>query len=398
MLPPLEHFPVHWVDGMKISRQHFQQMENALADLIRDGAGQVLHADNYGLLAPVPGMADSFDLQLQNHKLILQDCRAITVGGARIEINRTDEKSPVLEKNLEYLDTQQSSWYVVVSVDLFERKPTGSPNPKESPPRIPFTLPAYDLQIIPSATLPQTAYLPNQVIIGKLLGMGSNFELDTTYIPPSTRMRSHRNLEKVFEEQLKLLSEIVNLATETIQNTYGISQPDNLNKGVRFFSEKVAFHAAGILDRILLNGFNEIPLHFFSNFIQFGRIMEVALNCLPDRDRDLVTQYFSGRIGNKISNFKHHDFDHRIKEFLNQFSYVHEEIHQSAVQPVQDFLSLVYILFQEIAPFEIHSFRDIEIVQKTISPSGLNPQHDEEQIHREIQTKRNRSGIKFNKR
>ena len=36
MLPAITHFPVNWVDGMKISRRHFEESNHAFADQLRD--------------------------------------------------------------------------------------------------------------------------------------------------------------------------------------------------------------------------------------------------------------------------------------------------------------------------------------------------------------------------
>ena len=39
MLPEIKYNPVNWVDGMKISRNHFVDFENAVHDHLRDATG-----------------------------------------------------------------------------------------------------------------------------------------------------------------------------------------------------------------------------------------------------------------------------------------------------------------------------------------------------------------------
>ena len=51
MLPDLTHYPVNWVDGMKISRRHFTETDQFVTDHLRD-ATALLPAPRlyYGLL------------------------------------------------------------------------------------------------------------------------------------------------------------------------------------------------------------------------------------------------------------------------------------------------------------------------------------------------------------
>ena len=90
-MDPLKYFHVNWVDGMKINKQHFIALENALNDQLMDTASMGLNDRNYGLLPPFPGKSSSLKMVLnadnQNRlRVTIQECRAITQGGARIEI------------------------------------------------------------------------------------------------------------------------------------------------------------------------------------------------------------------------------------------------------------------------------------------------------------------------
>lgn len=64
MLPSLKYFSVNWVDGMKITKDHFIGMENALLDNIRDSYALTLKDFNYGLLPAVSSDKLSLDLEI----------------------------------------------------------------------------------------------------------------------------------------------------------------------------------------------------------------------------------------------------------------------------------------------------------------------------------------------
>ena len=90
-MEPIKHHQVNWMDGMKINKQHFIDMENSLNDHLMDSMETAMNSYNYGLLPPLPGKVNSLktvlsaDNQNRIHVKILE-CRAITPGGARIEI------------------------------------------------------------------------------------------------------------------------------------------------------------------------------------------------------------------------------------------------------------------------------------------------------------------------
>ena len=88
MLPELNHYPVNWVDGMKIARRHFTEFEYFVTDHLRDTGALNLSSFNYGLL---PSTLSNFNVQVipdPNHNLRIQltNCRAITGAGCRIEL------------------------------------------------------------------------------------------------------------------------------------------------------------------------------------------------------------------------------------------------------------------------------------------------------------------------
>ncbi|RYF46285.1 MAG: hypothetical protein EOO39_50000, partial [Cytophagaceae bacterium] len=106
MLFPKSHLPVNWIDGMKLSQQHFVETDHHVQDLVRDSISLFLTSYNYGLLPPVRGtsVAHEFDLLEKNSDHVevrLSRCNAITQGGCRIAINPDVLKFTVLTASFE---------------------------------------------------------------------------------------------------------------------------------------------------------------------------------------------------------------------------------------------------------------------------------------------------------
>jgi hypothetical protein len=152
MLPDIKHFPINWVDGMKISSQDFITMENALSDSVRDAEAGRLHANNYGLLPSNHQDPDNYPRLVYDpasSQLVLKECRALTPGGYRIEIteaNHERNKYPA-ELPAVALSGQQAGHYdVYILIDTSARLGAGD-FARNNPPRHLSVAPKYELSL-----------------------------------------------------------------------------------------------------------------------------------------------------------------------------------------------------------------------------------------------------------
>src|SRR6478609_135470 len=99
----LEHFSVNWIDGMKISKDHFIDSNNHMTDLFRDGQSTYINSYNYGLTTPDFNSTNSFELIVDDSSenifsVKLNKCRAITCGGFKINIDQNKHPEESLSR------------------------------------------------------------------------------------------------------------------------------------------------------------------------------------------------------------------------------------------------------------------------------------------------------------
>ena len=87
MVEKLNHFPVNWIDGMKINKSHFLAMQDNVAELVNDAIGIHTTPITYGLLnlGSQNKEAIKITLGIDNHKLLrvrVEECHAITPNGS----------------------------------------------------------------------------------------------------------------------------------------------------------------------------------------------------------------------------------------------------------------------------------------------------------------------------
>ena len=95
-------YRVNWIDGMKINKSHFEAMEESLLQIVANSEKKSLTPINFGLLPDTAQQGTVMDLSLSldgadSVTIILNRCRAITLGGYQIEI--TKETSQILEQS-----------------------------------------------------------------------------------------------------------------------------------------------------------------------------------------------------------------------------------------------------------------------------------------------------------
>jgi len=358
MLPYIEHHPVNWINGMKISKHHFQQMENAFQDMIRDTNSIQITPFNYGLLAD--GNNRTLEHQLLSDKITIRTCRAVTIGGIRVEISPINTQIAEISHSLHDLDPAQKDWQVLMNIKPFERKAFGMINPEETPPREPFTLSTYSLQIIPWDINRQGFFSANQLIIGKLSRKAEGLVWDDQYIPPVTSMGAHPLLISTFSDFLNQLEELHHLAAQVVQSVYALDQPDNLNRDLRFFTEKILDYISSNIDRMRLYMIYQPPIYFFSHFVGLTRVMNDTLTYLPSSLAEYLIQYFSSRIRQGAPQQQGLVFRQTLDYVLNELNYNHQDIYQSTILPISYLLNQLLLLYSRMASLKKQTWNDIQ--------------------------------------
>jgi hypothetical protein len=305
MLPEIKHYPVNWVDGMKISRRHFTELEQFTTEHLRDATGIGLGPHRYGLLPSDPHGLSSFELLLNvdpqaGIQARLTHCRAVTAAGARIELTggnepltlRTSLAQLLQEFNLPAA-TEQLRFSVVVSVNPHVRVPTGQPSPEEVPPRHPYTRPAYQLSIVPTQQVNTSAVSSYHLVVGELLYTEGALRPVAQFIPPSTSLTSHPALLKWLHQLEHVLQEIETDAFKVIHKVkLRTDKKSHLSEQVQFLAERTVFALAQHLTTLHLSAAEQPPIQLLDTLLRVAKQVKTALDCLTEPEREEMLKYF----------------------------------------------------------------------------------------------------------
>ncbi len=142
MITPLKYRPVNWVDGMRLSSDHFIATDQYNQDFVRDARSLVLTNYNYGLLPPFAGQRSAHEIEViekaTNHvEVRVRLCNAITAEGCRIDIDSTADYGHQLTYSHYFNETPGAAtalYNILLTVNPFERVPAGDLDPQDNPP------------------------------------------------------------------------------------------------------------------------------------------------------------------------------------------------------------------------------------------------------------------------
>lgn len=338
MLPKLQYHLTNWVDGMKISRQHFVDSENALIDALRDAQASGLNSLNYGLLQPLPDEKSALDCnaasnQSSSLKVTVSYCRAITSGGCRIEIIPGVHPELNAEANGDLGADESTGFYAVIAVDPFNRQPFGPASADEFPPRNASSISSYKLGLVSEEQLNAGSLGAFHLPVAKFRLKNGQLVRDTEYIPPCAVIGAHPGAKQIYNAIAERLNQIQESSSEIVRKVVEGGQQQNtpLAQNVKTICEQVIWHIAREFFNFRTLYRQQSPVYMSNTVVQLASIINVSLNLIPVKEKEELLQYFS--YWNEVSPGK---FEEMLSSVMNA-DYEHENIYVF-FQPLLGFL------------------------------------------------------------
>jgi len=351
MLEKMQYLPVNWIDGMKISKDHFIETENAVIDRIRDNQAQLLRLDNYGLLLPEPGKNQSLEYvvnaqQINDVRITLHTCRAVTRAGVRIEILKESNSQTAggLELGLQYdfSNAANQDYYILLGINPFKRMPVGMPRVDETPPRHPFAQSSYYLDVRAADEINREEFGAYQMPLGKIQLRGGQIKIEDTFIPPCTAIGASPTLMSVFGNYMDQFFSIQKYAIEVMRKIKRKKITSTLTDNLYFLSDKVTFNIAELMHDFQLHNKHLPPIEFVGVIQKLARLIGTTIKCIPENEREQMLNYF--REWTRISSG---DITHSL-QFTSSFQYTHFDVNGN-LENAKSFLDLIQNIFHKIS-------------------------------------------------
>jgi len=347
------HYYVNWVDGMKINKSHFQSSDNANIALISKSASINVNSNHYGLLPSLnqENPTDSIQISIDGQDTLsvnVNKCKAITQGGFFIDIDSetnalqdANGKFKNVTTNLKTDDSNQENHYVVLQINPFEKIPVGSANPNEEPPRHPDVLPKTNLGIVPESQISDGSFGNSYLIIGKIVFINDNPELDPNYIPPCYSIQSHQDLVYIYSEIGVFFNTLEKYCLQIIQKIFQKKQTNELAHMVLSISQNVWQYTSRIIPEYRIEDRTASPVKIITKLITLARTIKNSIDVYVGTGKEELVNYLVDWSDTTQGEFE------KILDDMIALEYKHYDVNLS-LGSVSKFSKVMLSLFKKL--------------------------------------------------
>lgn len=365
MISPLKYKPVNWVDGMKLSSDHFIATDQFNQDFVRDANSIFISNFNYGLLPPFAGQRVSHDIEIMekatNHiEIRVRHCNAITAEGCRIDISGAANFDQQLTYshyfNSENTDYSRVAVYnILLNVNPFERVPSGNPDPQDNPPRYPDITKKYSISILPVAEMAPKATDNYHLTIGQLILENGKITINNNYIPPSSSMVSHPALIRYYELFSAQINELQLAAFKIIDKTAAKDAITPLGRNIRLLSEKLLDYIAQIFFSYRNFAHQQSPVYIAAYGSNIAHVFFTGIKLIESKEREEMLKYFY-----EWRDVTPGNFEELLAKNI-EMVYDHQNIYAS-MSMIEEFLKIMIALWNKLGMLEYIGQRKENIV------------------------------------
>jgi len=363
---------IHWVDGMKISKDHFINMQRAVEDRIRDARCLGLDDDRFGLL---PGKVNGresleYNLLIEHPDTVVMEiyqCRAVTPAGDRVEVvSSLNNKTVALRKEFK-LDLDYSPEHVqydiILRVGSYDMAPYGEPDPSETPPRHPFSGPSFSLDITPTKEIRYNEYNRNFVVLSRVEVFNKEVTELRTFIPPSMTLESTSALMEFYFAYLKFLNDIEQDLFRIIIKLNNVERPTLLASNVGELCRRMLGFIEREMDAVTNIYRTGAPKLLVTHTKGFARSIRNGIELLTNTGKDELLNYIKEVISVDPGEYM------GIQSGIISLEYDHYDINAS-LEKVMSFCRLNGRLFKELSGLDYIGKKkntDIYVAEKSIN-------------------------------
>lgn len=343
---------------MKINKTHFIAQDNAFIYRQSRTVSHFLNEHNYGLLPLFDRQHTSAKLfmSLDNEQAVslrIQYCRAITRGGYIIEFDNDTALNgqhlsadiPGLQVPFSVLKDRCDAYYVVLSVNPYDRAPYGISDPGETPSRLPFAVPLYSLHLLAVQETNSISLGQFQVPVGKLIVEGQLVRLADNYIPPCTAVNSHYELLEVHAGLEQFFGQMELYALQIIQKILQKNQQNELAGAIYRICEHICLYTAAEYSNFHLTYLYQPPVMMISSVAGMARLIKNTIDFFAGTGKDELISYCTEWCG-----VSQGELENAITSVCN-YRYSHLDIN-TALDRVSDFTHVISSLFANLAKLE----------------------------------------------
>lgn len=352
---------------MKINKDHFIAQDNAFRNALNDLASLAVSPIKYGVLPSSYDGENNFNVKiaLDNQNVLrvsVLNCQAVTPGGIRINIpvlagSGVTDSDGVPAVSFQFSDNGNNSvWWIALTVHPYNRLPAGSPDLSENPPRFPYVVPAYSVQVVSESQYDQYANNPYSLIVGKLVATANDIRIDHDYIPPCYSISAYPDLVSLHSELDQFFSTLETKCLAIVQNIFQKKQQNEISELVQFLCDRMMLYLSQAITEMRWIAIHESPALLFSGIASLARVMKNAIDMRIGSGKEEMMNYLS-----EWSDLKQGELEALLVSLAN-IRYNNNDINKN-IGKVTLFVKVTARLFDTLSKLEFIGKRKTDVVK-----------------------------------
>ncbi|MBU2946318.1 hypothetical protein [Zobellia uliginosa] len=328
MIEDIKNFKINWVDGMKISKEHFESLQNFAENSIKDAYVVRKGRYGHGFLASYLDGNNEYAINLDVHKSLkvsIKKLRAITPNGNRIEIT---ENTPSVKEEIvvdELADSKLEEGFLLINLDTDNTIPFGAQDPKEIPPRYPFLTNGQFFTFITSDDLAKSGLSGNQLPIAKIQKEGKSLSIATDYIPPSLTLGAHESLIDFYNETENFVKMTERNAILIVQKIMAKQSDNPVADAMHLAVDKAYAYLAQQITKIKWEEYDMHPKELLEIIVSFARVFKGSVDISSSQNKEELFNYFG-----EWTELKGGDYEKIFTDVINM-QYNHNDVNQNVI-------------------------------------------------------------------
>ncbi|WP_276166932.1 hypothetical protein [Zobellia alginiliquefaciens] len=328
MIEDIKNFKINWVDGMKISKEHFESLQNFAENSIKDAYVVRKGRYGHGFLASYLDGNNEYAINLDIHKSLkvsIKKLRAITPNGNRIEIT---ENTPSVKEEIvvdELADSKLDEGFLLINLDTEHTIPFGEQDPKEIPPRHPFLTNGQFFTFITSDDFAKSGLSGNQLPIAKIQKEGKSLSIATDYIPPSLTLGAHESLIDFYNDTENFVKMTERNAILIVQKIMAKQSDNPVADAMHLAVDKAYAYLAQQITKIKWEEYDMHPKELLEIIVSFARVFKGSVDISSSQNKEELFNYFG-----EWTELKGGDYEKIFTDVINM-QYNHNDVNQNLI-------------------------------------------------------------------
>lgn len=345
----LRYLPVNWFDGMSINKDHFIAQENAIHEKIIRLTGFVVNQYGYGLLPAGRNEQMAFNVDVTPSGFLnvrIKNMKAITLGGLMIDISQHTSDEVIFSQQIDLpADQSKADFLVMVWANPYSRVPYGHADPEENPPRKPYCIPLFQLNVVAVSDMGQGEIGLYHIPVGKITCVSGEWKVCDNYVPPCTSVDCYPILSDFYYRVNRNLETLEKYLIRIVQKVRMKNQQNALAVTIRDLSMEMLRFLNMALPRFQVCLKVDPPVNFFELIAAFSRTISNSIETWQGNGKEELLNYLT-----EWCHLNQGKMDQTLAE-LSKVSYAHHDI-SSAIGRSNDFFEIIMPLFRGLSELD----------------------------------------------